>query len=58
MILYLQNETTYSIKFGTVLKLEMSSKTSEKVIWHYMYTVGVVMADIWKDETSKLEPGN
>ncbi len=43
MFLYLQNETTYSIKFGLVLKLVMSSKTSEKEILHKMHTVVVVM---------------
>ena len=30
--LYLQNGTTYSIKFGIVIKLAMSSKTSGKEI--------------------------
>ncbi len=56
MFLYLQKEITYSIKFGLVLKPVMSSKTLEKEILHKMYTVGVVMTDIWKGETPKMEP--
>ncbi len=56
MFLYLQNETTYNIKFGLVLKPVMSSKTPEKEILHKMHTVVVVMTDIWKDETPKMEP--
>ncbi len=58
--LYLPKETTYSIKFGIVLKLVMSSKTLEEVIQHNMHTVGqgVVMTDIWKGETSKMELEN
>ena len=55
MFLYFQNETTYSIKFGIVLKLVMSSKTPEKEIWHSTHTVEVVMTDIW---TSKMAPEN
>ncbi len=61
MLLYLQNESTYSIKLGIFLKLVISSKTSENVIRHSndkMHTVGVVMTDIWKGETSKRKPEN
>ncbi len=58
MFLYLHNETTYSMKFGIILKHVMSSKTSEQVIRHYMHTVGVVMTDIGKGETPKMEPEN
>ena len=56
MFLYLQNETTYRIKFGIVLKLVMSCKTSEKEIWNSTHTVVVVMTDIWKSGTSKRVP--
>ena len=58
MFLYLQNETTYSIQFGIILQFVMTSKTAEKEIWHNMLTVVVVMTDIWKGETSKMEPEN
>ena len=58
MFLHLQNETTYSIKFGLDLKLMMSSKPSEKEILHKMHTVVVVMTDTWKGETPKMEPEN
>ena len=51
MFLYLQNETTYSIKFGLVLKPVMPFKTSEKEILHKMHTVVVVVTDISKDDT-------
>ncbi len=54
MFLYLKKETTYSSKFGIVLKLEMSSKTLEKVIWHNKHSVGVGVTDIWKGEISKI----
>ena len=58
MFLYLQNETTYSIKFGLILKPVMSSKPWEKEILHKVHTVVVVMAGIWKGETPKMEPEN
>ena len=59
MFLNLQNEITYRyiIKFGIILKLVLSSNTSETEIWHKMRTVVVVMKDIW-GETSKMEPEN
>ena len=43
MSLYLQNKSTYNLKFGIVLKLVMFSKTSEKEIWHNIHTMAVVM---------------
>ena len=64
MFLYLQNEITYSIKFGFVLKPVMSSKTSEKEILHKI--LRKVKLQKWnlkinsglKGETSKMEPEN
>ena len=58
MFLYLKNETIYSFKFGIVLKLVMSFKTSEKEIWNSLHSVVVVMTDKGLFENMKLKKWN
>ena len=56
MFLYLLCETTFSIKFGIILKPVMSCKTSAKDVWNIMHVVGVVVTNIMKVKPQKWNP--